>query len=196
MAVNLTAYSLLDKTSTAGEVSAGIGEVSGRSSAPLATWAVSTAPVGGFARSHDGRPFFLRVNGTDAHARSLVAVLTRVPSGGSLAVAAPIGESSSIAVDEQVLKIGDTVTVGTRLVYRSEVGAHDPWLDGIVGEYGGGTDWAAEGEPFDSFAYQVQTEGGEVSENEAVVTLSVRPEMNAAHFDWPVQVSERMQICR
>lgn len=189
VAVDSTANSLFDTISTAGGASADIGGRVERPSAPLATWAVSPAPVGGFARSYDGRPFFVRVNGTDAHVRALVAVLTRVPSGGSLAVAASIGASSS-AADDEVLEIGDAVNVGTRLIYRPEVGAHDPWSEGVIGKYGGITDWTAEGEPFDSFAYRVQTEDGEVSENEAVVALSVRPEMNAAHFDWPIKVSE------
>lgn len=173
-----------------------------RPDAPVATWAVSTAPVGVLARSFDGRPFFVRVSGIDAHARRpLQAILTRVPSGGTLSVAAPVGQSSSItsangeqkeAAAETALQIGDVIPVGTRLEYRPDAGAHDPWLGGIVGEYGGGgvDEWNAEGEPYDWFGYRVEAEGGgEVSTNEAAVALSVRPELNAAHLNWPLKVS-------
>lgn len=165
----------------------------------MATWAVSTAPVGTLARSYDGRPFFLRVNGTDAHvSRPLQAVLTRVPTGGNLSVAPPIGQASSaIGLDGEeqdaaLLRIDDAVPVGTRLVYTPDAGAHDPWLEGNVGEYGGGgtADWTSEGEPYDWFAYRVEAEGGgETSANEAVVALSVRPELNAPRLEWLSKVS-------
>lgn len=181
-------------------------EVPQRPDAPMATWAVSTAPVGVLARSIDGRPFSVRIAGTDAHARRpLQAVLTRVPSGGSLSVAAPVGQSSSIiSADgedqdavETALKINDVIPVGTRLVYRPDEGAHDPWLGDIVGEYGGGSvdEWASEGEPYDWFRYRVEAEGeGDVSTNEAVVALSVRPVMNAAHLNWPLKVGAAESI--
>lgn len=169
-----------------------------RPGAPAATWIVSTAPVGTLARSYDGRPFFVRVNGTDAHVRRpLQAMLTRVPAGGTLSVAASIGESpSAISPDEggqdaAFLKIDDVIPVGTRLVYTPDAGAHDPWLDENVGEYGGGgiADWTSEGEPYDWFTYRVEAEGGgEASANEAMVALSVRPDLSAAHLDWPSKV--------
>lgn len=192
--------SALEALSAAANSSAGASEVPQRPDASMATWAVSTAPVGVLARSYDGRPFSVRVHGTDAHAqRPLQAVLTRIPSGGTLSVATtPVGQSSSIAsVDGQeetavaMLAVNDAVPVGTRLVYRPDEGAHDPWLEGSVGEYGGGgvDEWAAEGEPYDWFQYRVKTEGGvEVSENEAVVALSVRPTLNTAHLSWPLKV--------
>lgn len=167
----------------------------GRPDAPAATWSVSTAPVGVLSRSYDGRPFSVRVHGTDAHARwPLQAVLTRLPAGGTLSVdtTTPVGESTSgVEGDSAALSVGDVVPVGTRLVYWPDAGAHDPWLGGEVGEYGGGSavDWSAEGEPYDRFGYRVEAaKGGEVSENEAVVSLSVRPSLNAAHLDWPVKV--------
>lgn len=193
--------SALEALSAATNSSAGAtSEVPERPDAPAATWAVSTAPVGVLARSYDGRPFSVRVYGTDAHVRQpLQAVLTRVPSGGTLSVATtPVGQSSSIAsVDGQaenavaILAVNNAVPVGTRLVYRPDEGAHDPWLGGSVGEYGGGDvdEWATEGEPYDWFQYRVETEGGgEVSENEAVVALSVRPTLNTAHLSWPLKV--------
>lgn len=173
-------------------------QVPERPDAPAATWAISTAPVGVLVRSDDGRPVFVRVAGTDAHARRpLQAVLTQVPSGGNLSVAAPVGQSSTVGDDgeeqtETALRIGDAIPVGTRLVYRPEEGAHDPWLGGSVGEYGGvsAADWAAEGDPYDWFGYRVETEGGEeVSTNEAVVALSVRPSLNPPRLDWPMKVS-------
>lgn len=185
-AVNSTAASLLESTGNdRSDVLAGVD----RPDAPPAAWAVSTAPVGGLARSHDGRPVSLRVNGSDAHLRPLFAVLTRVPSGGSLLTAPPIGNSIDEAGEEQVaLGIGDVVPVGTKLIYRPETGAHDSWLEGSVAEYAGIADWAAEGEPYDWLGYRVETEAGEASANEAVVALSVRPTLNAAHVDWPLKV--------
>lgn len=185
---------------------AGSEQVPERPDAPAATWAISTAPVGILVRSDDGRPIFARVAGTDAHAqRPLQAVLTQVPSGGTLSVAAPVGQSSTIGVDgeeqtEAALSIGDAIPVGTRLLYRPDEGAHDPWLGGSVGEYGGVSvvDWAAEGDPHDWFRYRVETEGGEeVSTNEAVVALSVRPSLNPARLDWPLKVSvvEKLLTC-
>lgn len=188
--------------SAAGTANAGGGakKVPGHPDALAATWAVSTAPVGVLARSYDGRPFSVRVHGTDAHVRRpLQAVLTRVPSGGTLSVAAPLGQSSSTASVEgpeekltvAILAVNDAMPVGTRLVYQPDKGAHDPWLEGTVGEYGGGgvDDWAAEGEPYDWFGYRVETEGGgEISENEAVVGLSVRPALNTAHLSWLLKV--------
>lgn len=189
VAVDPTTMSLVE---TAYTNSAHNTEVAERPRAPLATWAVSTAPVGGLVRSYDGRPFFTRLNGSDAHVRPLLAVFTRVPSGGSLSVAAPIGELIVEANEEQrVLDIGDAIPVGTRLIYRPDDGAHDPWLEGRVGEYKGIDMWTSEGEPYDWFGYRVETEGGEASENEAVVALSVRPETNAAHLDWPSKVGGR-----
>lgn len=197
--------SVLETLSPAANAGGGAREVPERPDAPMATWAVSTAPLGVLARAYDGRPFSVRVHGTDAHVRRpLQAVLTRVPSGGTLSVAAPVGQSSSIAsVDGQdqeaaILAINDAMPVGTRLVYRPDAGAHDPWLGGSVGEYGGGsvTDWAADGEPYDWFGYRVETQGGgEVSENEAVVALSVRPTLNAAHLDWPLKVGVPYKRC-
>lgn len=177
--------------------SAGAGQVPERQDAPAATWAISTAPVGVLVRSDDGRPIFVRVAGTDAHARRpLQAVLTQIPSGGNLSVAASVGQSSTVGAageeyTEVALSVGDTIPVGTKLLYRPEVGAHDPWLDESAGEYGGlsATDWAAEGNPYDWFGYRVETEGGEeVSANEAVVALSVRPSLNPARLDWPSKV--------
>lgn len=104
-------------------------------------------------------------------------------------MAASLGESAREAEIEQVaLGVDDAIPVGTRLVYRPDVGAHDPWLGGDVGEYGGVDGWTSEGEPYDWFAYRVETEGGESSANEAVVALSVRPSLSPAHLDWPVKV--------
>lgn len=190
-AVNSTAASLPENRRTnRSDVLGGVD----RPDAPLATWAVSTAPIGGFARSHDGRPVSLRVNGSDAHLRPLFGVLTRVPSGGSLLMAASIGNSVDEEGEEQVvLGIGDVIPVGTKLIYRPGTGAHDSWLEGNVGEYAGITDWAAEGEPYDWLGYRVETEAGETSVNEAVVTLSVRPTLNAAHVDWPFKVGVHVQ---
>lgn len=191
------ASSLLDSLSPTTATNGGAGQVPERPDAPAATWAISTAPVGVLVRSDDGRPIFVRVAGTDAHARRpLQAVLTQVPSGGTLSVAAPVGQSSTIGADgeeqtEAALRIDDAIPVGTRLVYRPDAGAHDPWLGGSVGEYGGvsAADWAAEGDPYDWFGYRVETEGGEeVSLNEAAVALSVRPSLNAARLDWPLKV--------
>lgn len=172
-------------------------QVPERPDAPAATWAISTAPVGVMVRSDDGRPIFVRVAGTDAHARRpLQAVLTQIPTGGTLSVAPPVGQSSTAGAGgegqtETVLSIGDAVPVGTRLLYRPDVGAHDPWLGGSVGEYGGLSvvDWTAEGDPYDWFGYRVETEGGdEVSTNEAAVALSVRPSLKPARLDWPLKV--------
>lgn len=183
-AINSTAASLLGNVWT--KRSEGVD----RLDAPPATWAVSAAPVGGFVRSDDARPISLRVNGSDAHVRPLLAVLTAVPSGGSLVTVTSVGTDE--ANEDQVeLGIGDVIPVGTKLLYRPDTGAHDPWLEGIVGEYAGVSEWAAEGEPYDWFSYRVETEGGEASTNEVVVALSVRPALNAPHLDWPVKVSER-----
>lgn len=190
-AVNSTAASLPENPGTnRSDVFGGVD----RPDAPPVTWAVSTAPVGGLARSHDGRPVSLRVNGSDAHLRPLFGVLTRVPLGGSLLMAASIGNSADEEGEEQVvLGIGDVVPVGTKLIYRPVTGAHDPWLEESVGEYAGVADWAAEGEPYDWLGYRVETEAGEASANEAVVALSVRPTLNAAHVDWPSKVGVYVQ---
>lgn len=163
-------------------------EVIKRQTVPLATWGVSTAPIGGLERSYDGRPFLIRLTGSDAHMRPLVAVMTRAPSGGSLAVARLIGESTSRAEEPMVLGLGDTIPLGTKLIYRPNAGAHDPWLEGSVGEYGDVVDWTVEGESYDSFSYRVETDGGEASANYAVVELSVRPGMHPAHLDWTEKV--------
>lgn len=188
-----TSFGVVLPAAAVNSTAASILEGVDRLDAPLATWAVSTAPVGGLVRNYDGRPISLRVNGSDAHLRPLSAVLTRVPSGGSLLSAAAMGNSINEAAGEEeaVLGIGDMFPVGTKLIYRPETGAHDSWLEGSVGEYAGVADWAAEGEPYDWLGYRVETEGGEVSTNEAVVALSVRPTLNAAHVDWPVKVSAR-----
>lgn len=194
--------SLLESLST---TAASAEHVPERPEAPAATWAISSAPVGVLVRSDDGRPIFLRVAGTDAHARRpLQAVLTQVPTGGNLSVASPVGQSSAVGADgeeqtETALRIGDAIPVGTRLVYRPEEGAHDPWLGGSVGEYGGvsAADWAAEGDPYDWFGYRVETEGGEeVSTNEAVMALSVRPSLHPARLDWPKKVGIVVKLFR
>lgn len=191
------ASTLLESPPTTISTSGGAQQVPDRPDAPAVAWAISTAPVGVLVRSDDGRAVFVRVAGTDAHARrQLQAVLTQVPSGGTLSVAAPVGQLSTTGADgqeqtETALRIGDAVPMGTRLVYRPDVGAHDPWLGGSIGEYGGVSvgDWAAEGDPYDWFGYRVETAGGhEVSANEAVVALSVRPSLNAARLSWPLKV--------
>lgn len=162
-----------------------------RWSAPTSTWASSTAPVGGFARSYDGRSLTFRVTGVDAHARPLLVVLTRIPSGGSLSVAPSIGEKISESRAAQVmLEEGDKVPAGTKLIYRPDEGAHDPWVEGGEGEYAGETDWAAEGSPYDWFQYRVETDRGETSANDAVMSLSVRPALGAARLEWPLKVGE------
>lgn len=158
---------------------------------PLATWAVSTAPVGNLVRSHDGRPLYLRVNGSDAHARPLQAILTRVPAIGSLSVAATIGESRNSAQMAPTLGVGERIPVGTRLVYRPETGAHDPWLEGSPGKYEDAADWKAAERPFEWLAFRVMTEDGETSANEATVALSVRPESNPLHLRWSEKVGGR-----
>lgn len=196
----------LEALSATANADSGAGEVPERPDAPMVTWAVSIAPIEVLARSYDGRAFSVRVHGTDAHVRRpLQAVLTRVPSGGTLSVAGPVGQSASIAsVDGQeeegaaILAVGDAIPVGTRLVYQPNEGAHDPWQGGSVGEYGGGgvDNWAAEGEPYDWFGYRVETHGGgEVSDNEAVVALSVRPTLNTAHLTWPLKVGATFGRC-
>lgn len=162
-----------------------------RPSAPLLAWAVSTAPEGELVRSFDTRPFLLRVNGTDAHLRPLTAVFTRVPAGGALSVAAPVGGVPALSVDqepERVLEVGDAVPVGTRLVYKPESGAHDAWPDESTGVTWDGRDWTTEAAPYDWLAYRVEAEGGEISANEAVVALSVRPEDITPRLSWPSKV--------
>lgn len=184
IAVPTTAASLLTSTPSHGGT-----EALERPKAPFETWAVSTAPVGTLVRSHDSRSFIFHANGSDAHTRPLLAVLTRIPSGGLLSVAAPIGEHISEGYVEQAeLKVGDSIPVGTRLLYRPNAGAHDPWLDGTVGKYPSTGDWTVGDLPYDWMSFRVETEAGESSANDAVVALSVRPGLNAAHLDWPIKV--------
>ena len=187
VALDPTVFSVIDK----GEEHI-IGDTGfKRSGSPLSTWAVSTAPVGSLARCHDGRSLYLRFNGSDANARPLQAVLTRVPAGGSLSVAAPIGESTSYARSAHAtLGIGERIPVGTRLFYQPNTGAHDPWLKDSPGDYEGTSPWMAEESPYDWLAYRVVTEDGETSTNEATVALSVRPDRSAVHLEWSKKVSE------
>lgn len=179
--------STLSVINTRRDVNAGAGLE--RLNPPLATWAVSTAPVGNLIRSHDGRPLYLRVNGSDAHARPLQAILTRVPASGSLSVAATIGESrNSAQLAQATIGVGERIPVGTRLVYRPETEAHDPWLEGSPGKYEDAADWTAADRPFEWLAFRVMTEGGERSVNEATVALSVRPESNPLYLGWSEKV--------
>lgn len=162
-----------------------------RPSAPVMAWTVSTAPEGGLVRSFDTRPFFLRVNGTDAHSRPLISIFTRVPAGGTLSVVASASGAPALHADrdaERVLGVGDAVPVGTRLVYKPASGAHDPWPDDGTDVTWEGGDWTMEAAPYDWLAYRVETEGGEISANEAVVALSVRPEDCAWRLRWPSKV--------
>lgn len=157
-------------------------------SAPIAAWAVSACPEGGLARSFHGRPVFFRVNGTDSHLRPLTAVLTRAPAGGTLSLTSPIGAvATADAGEEKVLEVGDTVPVGTRLVYQPNPGAHDSW-DSTGGGYGGIGNWTTEASPYDWLSYRVETEGGEISANEVDVVLSVRVNTDSPHLSWPSKV--------
>lgn len=165
-----------------------------RPNAPLPAWAVSTAPSGGLVRSFDTRPSFFRINGTDAHLRPLTAVLTRAPAGGTLFLASPIGSTASDE-DEKVLEVGHSVPVGARLVYRPDAGAHDPFPDSDERVTWDGGDGATEADPYDWLAYRVETEGGEVSDNEAVVALSVRPVTDTPHLSWPSKVRKCSEKC-
>lgn len=168
-----------------------------RRSAPPAAWAVSTAPEGGFAQSVGGRPAYLRLNGTDAHLRRLTAVLTRVPLGGNLSVAVPIGASTAQDKKERLLHVGDSVPVGTRLVYRPEPGAHDAWPGEASGQEDrddllGGSTWSDEAFPHEWLSYRVETEGGDISINTATVALSVQVDRDDPHLVWPSKVCQTL----
>lgn len=167
-----------------------------RPGARLAAWAVSTAPEGGSAHSVEGQPSFLRLNGTDAHLRQLTAVLTRAPAGGNLSIAKPLGMSTAEGSAEHPFQTGDFIPLGTRLVYRPEPGGHDGWPDISLRQENKSSashasGWARDTPSYDWLSYRVKTEGGEVSANEAVVTLSVRLKKGGPQLVWAKKVREQ-----
>lgn len=165
--------------------------------ATLAAWSVSRAPEGGLARSLEGRPVFLRLNGTDAHLRRLTAVLTRAPAAGNLSIAAPVGEWTGRGDGGLALGVGDSVPIGVRLMYRPEARSLDRWLEDRSpledeGSSSEGSAWTDEAVPYDWVLYRVEAEGGELSVNEATVELSVSLGIDGPHVVWASKVCRRV----
>lgn len=113
-----------------------------------------------------------------------------------LEVAAPVGGSDAgvrlsdmLDTPGRVLGVGDAVPLGTRLMYTPNSGAHDPWPHENNVSWDADGDWTAEAAPYDWLAYRVETsDGGEISTNEAVVALSVRPDGAGPRLSWPSKV--------
>lgn len=115
-----------------------------------------------------------------------------------LEVAAPVGgdgggvrpsRADMLDTPGRILRVGDAVPLGTRLMYTPNSGAHDPWPYENGVSWDADEDWTTEATPYDWLAYRVETtDGAEISINEAVVALSVRPDETRSRLSWPSKV--------